>query len=203
MKATSTHYEIKSKPYLRVSRLLELTGESDFSSIPLRDKNWLMERGTARHEMFEHIERGIDGQHTYDARIEEYRPGHAKFLRETGFEAIKGGIEKGVSATWEDLGFSQRNYPEFKEAGLAGRLDRLGMMQGRMALCDYKGHSIPPSTAAQTALYLMMMPQYLFCSVDRYGIAVLPNGKYLMSLRYPDSDRARVLALISKYLSQK
>jgi hypothetical protein len=195
-------YTIGRKRYVRVSRLLEATGASDFSAIPSKDKDFYMARGTARHEMFEHIERGVDGQHTYDPRIEAYRAGHAKFLRETDAKAFKSGIEKRVYATWESIGFAQRHYPPFCEAGIAGRLDRFGTIQGRLALWDFKGHEVPKSTGVQTALYLMMMPEHSFAAVERYGVAILPDGTYRMSQKYPLSDFQDAQDLIHKYLKE-
>lgn len=193
-------YAIRGKFYVRVSRLLEDTGASDFSAIPAKDREFFLARGTARHEFFEHVEQGVDHLHTYDPRIEAYRAGHARFLKETGFRAFHFGIEKRVYRTWEELGFFPRNYPPFREAGAAGRMDRFGTCGSRVVLWDYKGHDIPKSTAAQTAAYSLLFPQYKFEEVERYGVAILPNGTYKMSPRYPNSDRTEVEKLIHKYL---
>lgn len=203
MEPTSAHYVIKGRKYIRVSRLLELTGVSDFSSIPSRDRQFYLDRGTARHELFEHVERGTDRLYNYDSQLEAYREGHAKFLRETEFKASPAGIEKRVHITWEELGFRQTAYPAFREVGVAGRLDRLGRDRtGRRVLWDYKGHEIPPSTSFQTAIYVLAL-DVLFSEVDRYGVAILPNGTYKMSQRYPDSDYHAALRVIDRYLSLK
>ncbi len=202
MAINDSHYTIGGKKFIRVTALLERVGHSDFSDIPTNDRAFYLERGTARHEFFEHVESGVDHLHTYDHRIEAYRAGHARFLHETGFKALHFGIEKRVSATWESLGFFQRNYLPFREAGVAGRLDRFGTCGSRLVLWDYKGHDVPKSTAAQTALYLLLFPKYKFADVERYGVSILLDGTYKMSPRYPKSDLADVEAMIHQYLKE-
>lgn len=195
MITTDSHYIIGRKRFVRVTTLLDRVGHSDFSAIPKRD--YFMSRGKAVHELAEHIERGIDAQYTYDAETEKYRPAILRFLRETGFKAAKTGIEKFVKATWAQLGF-----PDVarEEVGVAGTLDRWGAAQGRPWLVDYKGHSVPPSTAAQTAFYAIMDSHTDFSAFDRYGVSFRPDGTYRMSLRYPNSDFHLALSLAEKYL---
>lgn len=207
----SDAYIIGGRRFVRVTTLLSFVGHSDFSAIPVRDRAYYMSRGKAFHEMSEHVERGVDGRYTYDAETDKYRAGHANFLRDTGFNSIKNGIERGVSATWEQLGFSRPK--GCAEVGVAGTLDRLGAMQGRLALVDYKGSTVPTSTAAQTALYLIMVilqPEFsalFFRDVSRFGVGFKNNGVpgrvgsgYTMSAKYPDSDQQLALRLIEKYL---
>lgn len=194
--ATQDHYIVGRKKFLRVTALLERAGASDFSGIP--DRDFYMARGKANHELFEHVERGVDAEHTYDPRVETYRAGHARFLRETGFRALPGGIELFVKATWAALGFAY----DGEEAGVAGTLDRLGTIQSRVLLLDYKTTSVPKSTAAQTALYLLLLPGYKFHDVERRGVAFCNDGTYKMTDKYPYTDKADALGLIDKYLKE-
>lgn len=177
------HYIIKGKKYVRVTRLLDAVGLSDFSKIPAKDREFYMSRGTANHRLWQDVELGRDKDFTYDERVEAYREGHSRFLRETGFKAIKGGIEMRV---WSD------------EHRLAGTMDRFGMIQGCLVLIDYKTSSVPPSTNIQTALYLLMLP-YPFHSVKRYGVAFRNDGTYRMSKEYSPTDQREALFYIDKY----
>ncbi len=198
MVTTDSHYIIKGKKHVRVTTFLERVGVSDFSKIP--DREFYMARGKANHELFEHVERGIDSEHTYDPRVEVYRGGHARFLKETGFKALPGGIELFVSATWKDFGFSHSG----EEVGIAGTMDRIGTIQDRVVLLDFKTSQIPSSTSIQTSLYLLMIPGYKFNEVDRYGVAIKNDGKYSMSQKYGYSDKSETIGLVGKYLkSQK
>ncbi len=196
MTTTDSHYIIKGKKFVRVTTFLERVGVSDFSKIP--DREFYMARGKANHELFEHVERGIDSEHTYDPRVEVYRGGHARFLKETGFKALPGGIELFVSATWKDLGFAHAG----EEVGIAGTMDRIGTIQDRILLPDFKTSSVPKSTAMQTALYLLMLFGYKFHEVERRGVAFLNNGTYKMTDKYPYTDKADALGLIGKYLKE-
>ncbi len=207
----STHKKFQGRLFVRVTALLQRTGHSDFSGIP--NKDFYMAQGSEKHLMFEHIEKGVDHEYNYDPRVEAFRPAHANFIRDTGFQAIRGGIEKPVRATWKELGFNPGHNVE--EAGICGTLDRLGNIQGHLALIDFKGSTIPKSTPAQTALYLMLWllkspGHHTFRSVSRFGVAFKADGVlgkigsgYSMSQAYPHSDKHLALDLISQYLKEK
>lgn len=191
-------YTIKGKRYIRVTALLKARGLIDFSSIPGNDRDFYLERGTQNHLMWQMVEEGKADGFDFDHRVEAYRAAHARFLRETGFCALPGGIEMRVSATWEDLGLPGiRGGEEY--AGIAGTLDRLGIIQNRMVLIDYKSGSIPSSCAIQTAIYLLCIHGYKFGEVERYGVGIRHNGTYRMSARYPFGDRDEAMYHISEF----
>lgn len=190
-------YTIHNKKFVRVTALLRARGLIDFSNIPEHDREFYLERGTANHKLWQDIEEGTADNFTYDPRVEEYRAGHARFLKETGFRAMPGGIEMLVKITWKDLGLSPAK--EGEPAGVAGTLDRLGTIQGRMVLVDYKTSSVPASTAIQTAAYTLMLPSYKFHEIERRGVAFRNNGTYLMSPRYPLSDKDEALYHLYEY----
>ena len=104
-----------------------------------------------------------------------------------------------VKATWEDLGLPGGG--DF--AGIAGTLDRLGTIQNRVVLIDYKTSSVRDSTAQQTALYLLCLPGYKFGEIERYGVGFRNNGTYSMSPRYPISDYHESMNHIEKYRKGK
>lgn len=185
-------YIINEREYARVSSVVRHAGLSDFSKIPARDRQWYLDRGAGNHRLFEDVELGRDHKFDYDPEIERYRPGHARFLRETGFNALPGGIERLV---WSD------------EYGIAGRLDRLGTIQNRVVLLDYKSSVLPPAakpglptpTAIQSAIYLLLIPGFKFSEVERYGVAIKAGGGYSMSTKYPFSDRDYALMCIRDF----
>lgn len=197
---TPDAYEYSGKLYLRVTSFLRAVGVSDFSKIPAKDREFYMERGRANHDLWQKVEEGVDHLYEFDPRVELYRPAHAKFLRETGFKALPGGIEKFVYATWRQLGVPVDEVNGF--AGIAGTMDRIGTMQGRVVLPDYKTSEVPPSTAEQTAFYLLMTT-YKFNEVDRYGVAFRNDGTYAMSQKYPYTDKDEVLRHLHKYAKEK
>lgn len=177
-------YTIKGRRYIRVTELLRARGLVDFSKIPKRMRSYYMARGTGSHKLWEDVERGIDDQYDYDPVVETYRAGHTRFLAETGFKAIPGGIEKRVHSD---------------ELRIAGTIDRLGTIQGKLVLLDYKTSKVYPSTAIQCALYLLCLPEYQFHEVKRYGVAMMKDGKYKMSKEYPLSDKDLSLWHVSEY----
>lgn len=191
---------IKGKKFLRVTRLMDAVGISDFGNIPAKDRQFYLDRGAARHDLWEKVELGVDHEYTFDDRVEKYRAGHARFLRETGFRALPGGIEVMVYAPWSKFGIT-RKHPEFD--GISGAIDRLGTIQSRVILADYKGIDIPDSTRIQTALYLeMLSPGYSFGSVERYGVGFDDKGNYKMSQKYKYADRDEAIAAVQKYFKE-
>ena len=208
---TEGHYVIRKQKFVRVTSLIAAVGLSDFSSIPARDRDYYMQRGKGTHRLFEDVETGKADAFTYDPRVEVYKAAHAKFLRETGFTAAPSGIEHRVFATWKELGLQGDDESE----GLAGTLDRFGLMQMRPALCDYKTSSLPPAvrkglptpTAVQTSLYAILLcirqPMHSFGVIQRFGVAFKANGNYVMSPAYSFSDKAFAMDAIRKYLRKE
>ena len=184
----SEHYAIKGKRYVRVTRLLQERGLTDFSKIPERDRDYYISRGTHNHLAWEMVEKGTAGGFDFDPEVQKYMPAHALFLERTGFRAIPGGMEKRVHSD---------------ELGIAGRLDRLGMIQGRLVLIDYKTSTVLQATSIQTALYLLCLPQYDFSKVERFGVAFRKDGKYKMSEKYPLSDKKDALRHVAEYWESK
>lgn len=196
------HYLICGKKYVRVSRLLQAVGVSDFSHIPDRHRKFAMDRGTANHDLWAKVEQGIDHQFTFDTRVEKYRVAHTAFLRDTGFLAYVHGIETIVRAPWSLFGLVDGPDADGNE-GVAGTFDRFGEMQGRDVLLDFKSGTIPDSTRLQTAYYALMLPHFDFPDIDRYGVALHPDGTYSMSQKYPYSDKEEAIALVHRYRKEK
>lgn len=183
--APSHTYTYGSKRLPSVTEICKFAYPDAYGEIPEAMKAFYFSRGTAVHKLCEDVEMGIDGQFTYDKVAEEYRAGHAKWLRDTGFKALPGGIEMRVKNL--DLGY-------------AGCVDRLGTVGQRVWLVDLKTSSVRDQpTALQLALYLLAIPGYKFGEVERYGVAIKKNGTYAMSRRYPDSDEAEAVYWATKY----
>lgn len=183
MTTTDSHYLIKGKRYDRVTHVLAARGLIDFSKIPEKDREFYLERGRQNHLLWQHVEEGADHKYDYDARVEAYRAGHAKFLRETGFRALPGGIELQIV---------------LKDFMVAGTLDRLGTIQNRLVLLDYKSSHVYDWTRLQTAMYLLGL-NYKFHEIERRGVAIFNNGKYQMSNKYPYSDRDEAIHHMTEY----
>ena len=177
----------KTKDYARVTTILNAVGLTDFSSIPERDRQFYMDRGTANHLAWEMQELGTADDFIFDPVVEEFRPAHKKFLEETGFKALPGGIEMVVSND---------------TLRIKGRLDRFGMMNGRKCVIDFKTNSLRPEVAIQTALYTLCLPDHFF-EIDRYAVAFTKTGKYLL-LKCPErKDKDIALAAVTLYWWKK
>jgi len=122
---TASGYTIKGKRYARVTAILAHCGLTDFGKIPAHMREWVMERGKQNHLAWQYIEEGKGAQYDFDPEVQKYLPAHARFLRDTGFKALPDGIEKQVHSD---------------SLRVAGTLDRIGMMQGKLVLMDYKKH---------------------------------------------------------------
>lgn len=176
-------YTIKGKKYARVTRVLQARGLVDFSKIPERDRQYYMDRGTENHRLWQMVEEGTADGFDFDPTVELYRPGHAKFLKETGFRALPGGIEKLIA---------------LEDFRVAGSLDRLGTIQNRVVLIDYKTTMVHDAARIQTAMYLLGL-NYKFHEVERYGVAFFNNGKYKMSEKYPYSDKEEAIHHLTEF----
>lgn len=197
----SDHYIIGGKKYARVSTILRARDLIDFSGIPEKDRDFYLSRGTEVHRMMQHIEEGNADKFDYDPRVQLYRTGHARFIRETGFKALPGGIEVRVKATWKDLGLYKGDRDD---DGVAGRIDRLGTIQNRVILADYKTSSVPDWCRIQTAIYaILLSPGYKFSEMERYGVAIKNDGTYQFSEKYPYSDRDEAMHHIREYRKSK
>lgn len=192
--STADTHTVNGRKMARVTSILKATGISDFSELdkmPKAKRDYYMARGSGFHRLTEDIDNGIDSQFEYDPEVELYRPAYMKFLADTGFKPIEGGIEMAVSN--EALGF-------------AGRLDRLGrfpsMLRPDLWVCDYKLTSSRPGTAIQTAFYAMGLPKEIapvFGDVGRCSVAFQKEGKYKMTIYKDRRDRDVAMAAISVF----
>lgn len=182
---TTDSYIIGGKKYARVTSVVRFAYPDTFKGIPESKKAFYFARGTGNHKLFEDVENGVDGGYDYDPEVEKFRAGHARFIRETGFKALPGGIELRVKN--DDFQY-------------AGTIDRLGTIQNRVVLLDYKSNTVyDKPTSLQLGLYLLCIPGYKFSEVDRRGVAIQSDGKYKMSVRYPDSDENDARYWADKY----
>lgn len=178
-------YTVGDKRLHSVTEICRFAFPDAYGDIPAKMKDYYFSRGHGVHKLAEDVENGIDGQFTYDPEVEKYRASHARFLKETGFRALPGGIEMRVKNL---------------EMGYAGTLDRIGTVGDRIWLLDLKTSSVKDApTALQLALYLLCLPGHKFNSVERYGVAIKNNGTYAMSKKYPDSDEMDALYWAKKY----
>jgi len=120
---TAKHYEKEGKQYARVTSIVKMAYPDAFDHIPESKREYYFERGTQNHKLWEMVEMGKDKDYDFDPAVEKYRKGHARFLAETGFKALPGGIEKRVYN--DDLGY-------------AGTVDRIGTVGTRVFLIDLK-----------------------------------------------------------------
>lgn len=182
---TNHTYTFGAKRLPSVTEICKFAYPDAYGEIPEKDKAFYFSRGTGVHKLCEDVENGVDGQFTYDPEVEKYRAGHARFLSETGFKALPGGIEMRVKNL---------------ELGYAGCVDRLGTIGNRIILLDFKTSQVRDKpTALQLALYLLAIPGYKFNEVERYGVAIKRDGSYKMSMKYPDSDEQDAVYYATKF----
>jgi hypothetical protein len=185
---TADHYEKAGKKYARVTSIVRFAYPDAFDGIPEGDREFYFQRGTENHRAWQMVEEGTADGYEFDSRVQAYLPAHAKFLKDTGFRALPGGIEVRV----------------FNEAfGYAGTVDRIGTVGNRIWLLDYKTTQVKDKCAAlQTALYLLAT-QYRFPEVERYGVAFRKDGTYRMTIRFPDSDKNDAVYYAKKFMEAK
>lgn len=187
--------ETKTDPYpaewkhlARVTSIVTAAGLADFSGIPEKDREYYFERGSQNHLLWQMVEEGTADKYDFDPAVQLFRAGHARFLRETGFRALPGGIEMRIKND---------------ELGYKGTLDRLGTIQNRVVLLDFKTSLVcDEATRIQTALYLLAIPGYRFNEIERYGVAIRNDGTYRMSNRYPDHDENDAIFYATKYAKE-
>lgn len=177
-------YPAEWKHLARVTTIVRFAFPDMFKGLPEKDKDYYFSRGTQNHLAWQMVEEGTADGFDFDPVVQKYMPAHARFLRETGFRALPGGIEMRIKS--DDL-------------GIKGTIDRLGTIQDRVVLIDYKTTDAYPSTALQTALYLLMIPGYKFHDVERYGVGFRNDGTYKMTPKYPYTDKAEALYHINEY----
>jgi hypothetical protein len=181
---TADSYIIEGKRFARVTAIVRFAFPDAFAAIPEKSKQFYFDRGTGNHKLWADVEEGIDGGFDYDPECEKYRAGHAKWLRDTGYKPLPGGIEMRVVN---------------KDLGYAGTLDGIGTVGSRVWLVDKKTTCVAVEpTALQTALYLLAIPGYKFGEVERYGVGIRKEGDYRMSPRFPDTDEN-----LARYWAQK
>lgn len=184
--------ETKTDPYPaewaqlpRVTDIVRFAYPDAFAGIPERDKAYYFERGSANHLLWSMMADGTADAYDFDPEVQKYRPGYEKFLKDTGFKPLPGGIECRVKN--EELGYK-------------GTYDLLGTVGNRVWLIDLKTTKAEPKpTALQTALYLLALPGYKFSEVERYGIGIRNDGKYAMTPRFPDSDENDAIYWAQKF----
>lgn len=178
-------YTIGSTRLAGVTEICKFAYPDEFAGIPERSKEYYFERGRQNHRLWEMVELGTADGFDFDPEVEKYRAGHARFLRDTGFRALPGGIELRVKDA---------------DLGVAGTLDRLGTVRDRVWLVDLKTtKAIDKVVALQTAIYALLLPGYKFAEIERYGVGIKNNGTYAMTRRFPDSDENDARYWVKKY----
>ena len=183
----SDQYPAELAKYHRVTSIVQFSGLSPFPDMPAERKQFYMDRGTQNHLAWQMVEEGTADGYEFDPAVLPYLPAHARFLKETGFRALPGGIEMRVKND---------------ELRYKGTLDRLGTIQNRVVLIDYKTTKPTAGASLQTALYLLALPGYKFREVERYAVGFGKDSKYTMSPKYPDSDESDAYYWADKYLKE-
>lgn len=189
MQTETTPYEKQGKKFARVTSIVRFAYPDEYRAIPEADREYYFDRGRNTHLLWQMVEEGTADGYEFDPTVELYRPAHARFLKETGFRALPGGIEMRVFN--DDLSY-------------AGTLDRIGTIGNRVILADYKTTTVNEKCAAlQTALYLLAIPGYKFSEVERYGVAFRKDGTYRMTRRFPDTDENDARYYAAQYRKEK
>ena len=169
----------------RTTDIVKFAYPEAFAGMPERNRQFYFDRGSANHLAWQMVEEGTADGYDFDPEVTPYLAAHANFLRDSGFRALPGGIEMRLHSV---------------ELGVKGTLDRLGTIQNRVVLLDYKTtKALEKPVALQTSIYLLMIPGYKFSDVERRGVGFAKGGKYSMTNRFPDSDENDARYWIQKY----
>lgn len=121
----------------RVTEILATVGLGpDFSSVPPAVLAAAQKRGTAVHEAIEALAYGY--LETVDPEIEPYLDAYRRFVKESGHEAVASEVEV-IHPAWQYV----------------GHVDRIGWLQGRRVILDWKSTAAldVPAAGLQLAGY--------------------------------------------------
>lgn len=141
------------------------------------DASWFTEesrtRGTYVHQACALWNEGELDYDALDASLKGYVDAWALFVQQTGYQSL-------ICET-----------PMYSEVwGYGVTPDDFGLLCGRLAVVERKTGHVPRWCALQTASQAMAIqeryPEYEGKHIERYGIALLPDGKYQLA---PHKDR--------------
>lgn len=154
-----------------VTRILQAAGVLDFSGVPPLRLEYKRQLGLAVDKACELYDMGCLDDNSVDQRIAEYVLAWIKFC----------GVEKFKPEQNQLMLFS-------KARKFAGRLDKMGVFRGKMAILDIKcTWSMYESTGPQLAAYELLVKENMgIKKLDRYGVLLKPSGCFDV---YPFTDK--------------
>ena len=177
-------YIVDGVPFISVTEVLREAGLVDFSMVPAGLLEAARIRGTRVHRLTELIDRG-DTQLDVDDDMLGYVDAYERFRKEVPFEIQL--IEKEV---WS------------KHYRYAGRVDRVGLLNGHPSILDYKtGLTVEWWEGLQLAGYEVCLANYpTVIKPDvrhrRYALHLRPDGTYKLVRFESRSDRPDFLAAV-------
>ena len=181
----TSSYQVDGQRVVSVTEALAIAGLVDFSGVPVERLAEAAGRGRMAHGITALIDRGkpIDWI-LFPEGVTPYVGAYERFRAETGFAPIL--IEHPVV---------NRIYR------YAGTLDRLGWLNGEVALVDLKcGAAVPRWTGLQLAGYELALPptmtELLTFPVKRFALRLKPDETYSLVPFRSHSDRADFLAAV-------
>ena len=180
-----THqYFVDGIEYPSVSTIITGLAMSDFRSVPTHALEEGRARGTEVHAICESFDNGVLKIETIDERLAGYTKAWLTFCKD--FKPSWVEIEKMLfSKTW----------------GYCGRLDRVGIINGKANLLDIKTSEMKiPSNAIQSALYQIAYEEMKGVRIkERKVIHLSADGKYKIEEHNNKSDLSYAISAVQVY----
>ena len=143
-------------------------------------------KGTARHEWYSAIIRGLEIEGEPDPRIAGEIAAFRKFCSE-----CKPIYKFGEVRYYDPL------------LGICGKPDFVGEIGGSLCVCDWKPQTKYKRTQAQVAGYFVLLRNNKVPVLDRYSLRLYDDGKYRMDPFKDDGDLIRWVALVNGYKASR
>jgi hypothetical protein len=179
-------YRVDGKVYPSVTQILSSAGLPDLSMVPADILEWKSDLGTKVHRAMEFEDDGDLDEENLAPEIRPYLDAYRKFKQESGFEPL---------AAEELIWHPVYKYP--------GRPDRIGPLNGKTVLIDYKTGMIDlkcvgPQTAAYTESWNHTHDKKDHIS-KRFALKLNKDGTYKLVECKNDNDFGIFICCLSLY----
>ncbi len=173
-------YALDGRPVPSVTTILSRAGLINYEFIPKDKREFYLTRGSYVHYATELLDDGDLDWDSLDPDIEPHVRAYAQFKKDTGFQP-------------EMIEFKSYN----DSMWYAGTLDRVGMLNGKRVIVDFKSGAVGKWTAIQVCGGYANMKGVGAVSAG-YGLELNSEGKYKLSEPWTDfvgAQRVFVAAL--------
>ena len=171
-----------------VSKILKQSGEVNYDYISDDEREYVLTRGKYVHLATELLDRDELDEDALKGTIKPYLEAYKLFKKRTGFKPL----------LIEYRGYHQK-------LKYAGTLDRVGLMNGKLVLIDFKSGVVAKWVRLQTAAYEAFLPPD-FAVTARHGLQLKKDGTYKLSRAWTDPSDFTVFQasiIISNWRNKK